>query len=100
MRVFVFAGDDLRAGRTLRALAGRATVTDATLLGPAELARDMVDGCPEPAWLLRAGAWPSRTPAPPPPSATGLPLAAIGLVRGPVADAGPWAKLQSSTGGA
>ena len=70
MRVFVFAarpGDDLRAGRTLRAMAGRAIVVDATSLGSAQLAGALMSGpaeghsCggdPEPAWLVGTGRWP------------------------------------------
>jgi glycosyltransferase involved in cell wall biosynthesis len=55
----------------------------------------------EPAWLVRAGTWPThfRPVEMPRPSATGLPLAALGLVRGR-GDAQSWSALQSTTGGA
>jgi glycosyltransferase involved in cell wall biosynthesis len=103
MRVFVFAarpGDDLRAGRTLRALAGQAIVTNAVSRTPVDLAAALREGPAEPVWLVRAGAWPARAgPVAPPASATGLPLAAFGLVRGPGEEAGRWAAVQSASGG-
>jgi len=111
LRVFVFSDgrcSRYRAGRTVRALrAGGIPAEDVTGHTPAMLAGALAAAA-GPLWLLGAGAWPA-TEAPfaaPPPSDTGLPLCAVGLVvaepgrqRDPDEDARAWARLQSETGG-
>jgi glycosyltransferase involved in cell wall biosynthesis len=81
-------GDRYRAGRTLRALR-RADVPAEDCCGwaPDALGEALAAG---PAWVVRAGAWlPQPGPwHPPPPSATGLPLCALGHVL-PAPDAAP-----------
>ncbi len=96
-------GDRLRAGRTLRALqrAGLDPVdaTRAPDATPASLAAHLTGG---PVWLVRAGAWPAGAGpiAFPPPSATRLPLVALGAVReGDDADVRHWKDLLARTGG-
>jgi glycosyltransferase involved in cell wall biosynthesis len=101
-------GDVYRAGRTLGALRRAGLETEdgggPSATGLAALLAS--EGAP--VWLVRAGAWPVR-PGPlclPPPSATGLPLCALGWTRVP-AEADPardgearlWAALQAETGG-
>ncbi len=111
VRALVFGdgrGSRYRAGRTLRALRARGIA-----------AEDVTDHCPEmlarslaavngPVWLVEAGAWPARDafPAAPPPSGSGLPLCAVGVIvaepgREAVADADAraWARVQAETGG-
>jgi glycosyltransferase involved in cell wall biosynthesis len=108
---FVFgsrAGDRYRAGRTARALrrAG-VTVEDVCGFPPSRLA-DFLCSAAGPVWLVRAGAWPVQCGLLrlPPPSATGLPLCALGWIRRPEevtpardGEAGQWAALQAETGG-
>ncbi len=111
MHVVVFgdrAGADDRAGRTLRWSRHLGLdVDDATSTGSVELA-EALDRTAGPVWLLRAGAWQSRPGAIrfPPPSATGLPLIALGRVHRPgdshgqaADDAEVWAQLHEATGG-
>lgn len=63
-----------RFGRSERAL--RTLGVTCARLTPLELAHAPGEG----AWLLAAGVWPARLPIPPPSSATGLPLCALGAV--------------------
>jgi glycosyltransferase involved in cell wall biosynthesis len=102
------AGDLYRAGRTLRAL-GQAGLEarDGCGVSAAALAALLTAGGAS-VWLVRAGAWPVQPGrlCLPPPSATGLPLCALGWTRLP-AEADPardgqarlWAALQAETGG-
>src|SRR5688572_17245598 len=85
MRALVFGfepGEVWRFARTERAL------TAAGVPGTRITSRDAfvaeLRAATSPLWLLRAGAWRnfSATPAPIPPSATGLPLIGIGGVVG------------------
>jgi glycosyltransferase involved in cell wall biosynthesis len=104
--VFVF-GDRYRAGRTIGALRRRGALPEEVCgLSAAALAATLL-AVPGPVWLVRAGAWLAH-PDPitlPPPSATGRPLCALGLVRpepGQAVRAGvqqQWAALQAETGG-
>jgi glycosyltransferase involved in cell wall biosynthesis len=83
LRAVVFSsrpGDRYRSARTVRSLRAAGVACDnvcdwpPAALGEALSARGSV-------WLVRAGAWPVvPRPLPPPPSATGLPLAALGVV--------------------
>lgn len=98
--VVVF-GDRRLAGRTLRALRGLGL--DPIDAAGAATARTLpsIDG---PAWWLRAGAWPVSPPSFPLPSATGLPLAALGAVVAPDDDdahegAFRWDEILAQTGG-
>lgn len=85
-------GEPFLAARTVRALARlgiEATRAPESTAG-AELAERRT-----PLWLLRAGAWPTETPRLPPPSATGMPLVALGADRGDPA----WRRWLAATGG-
>jgi glycosyltransferase involved in cell wall biosynthesis len=94
------AGDLHRAGRTLRALRGAGLAPfDATAASPRAITRALGK---EGAWLVRAGAWPVAAPSFPPPSATGLPLCALGAVRAESdgdRDTARWKAILASTGG-
>jgi glycosyltransferase involved in cell wall biosynthesis len=93
-------GDRYRAGRTLRALkAAGVAAEDLCGLPPPAIEEALAGGGP--VWFVRAGAWPCRPPAYPPP---GPPVCALGVPRpGPAdpvdAEAGRWAALQAATGG-
>lgn len=109
MRAIVFAArpPDLdRAGRSVRALrmAG-ASVHDLSDAPSAPLLARIRESA-RPVWLVRAGAWPAGPFTPPPASATGRPLIAIGgIAPGAdiVADADPgvldWQARLRQTGG-
>lgn len=91
---FVF-GDSLQdgtlAGRTIRsARSANCDVHDATRLTATELAGSLAE-VQRPVWFLRAGTWRSGTSSliAPPPSATGLALAAVGWPLAALADSGP-----------
>jgi glycosyltransferase involved in cell wall biosynthesis len=92
VRALVFTavpGDRYRVGRTLRALKGLGLI-------PEELDSSRLILGDGPVWLMRAGAWPrASTLTLPPPSATGRPLCALGLVH----DDQAWAALQADSGG-
>lgn len=96
-----------RAGRTLRALrALDIEVENLTDVPPAEVAASLTSSA-APVWFVRAGAWPAaRHPiSPPPPSATGAPLCALGAITGDVEVGGVdeetrcWDELLDATGG-
>lgn len=109
MRAIVFAArpPDLdRAGRSVRALrmAG-ASVLDLSEASWTALLGRIREGA-RPVWLVRAGAWPQGPFAPPPASATGKPLIAVGGVAAGadiVAEAEPgaldWQTRLRQTGG-
>ncbi len=85
-RVLVFGnrpGDRNRAGRTVRSLR-QAGVDSQECCGssPRDLAA-AIAAVAGPVWLVRAGAWPTPPGRVefPPPSATGLPLCALGMLR-------------------
>lgn len=109
MRAIVFSArpSDLdRAGRSARALrmAG-ASVLDLAGASWTELLARIRDAA-RPVWLVRAGAWPAGTFTPPPASATGKPLIALGGVAPPAdvyAEAAPeaieWRRRLHQAGG-
>jgi hypothetical protein len=111
MRAFVFAdSQDNRyaAGRTLRAFGGRGICIADVSGEPAERLAALFSAVPGPIPLLRAGAWPVDADrlSLPPPSATGLPLCALGAVRAePVPGRAPhdaverWRAIHYQTGG-
>jgi glycosyltransferase involved in cell wall biosynthesis len=111
LRVFVFGdrrGSRYLAGRTLRSLRARGIdANDITGQTPAVVARGLAAEA-GPAWFLRAGAWLARRGplTPPPTSATGRPVCALGAVlaepAGTAANAEEtksWAELHAVTGG-
>lgn len=111
LRAFVFdgaVGNRYAAGRTLRAF-GRCgmTIDDVCGQSPERLA-EILSGAPGPILLVRAGVWPVNADrvSIPPPSATELPLFALGAVRAETAhdfasheDASHWSAIHAATGG-
>jgi glycosyltransferase involved in cell wall biosynthesis len=112
VRIFIFSdrrGIPLLAGRTLRAIAAAGLqAEDVCSLAPAALAQSLAAAL-SPVWLLRAGAWPVGPfpAAPPPSSASGLPLLGLGAIT--PASSGcvnecdderdAWSRLLQQTGG-
>jgi glycosyltransferase involved in cell wall biosynthesis len=111
LRAFVFdgaVGDRYAAGRTLRAI-GRCgmAINDVCGASPERLA-DVLSAAPGSILLVRAGAWlvDADRLSIPPPSATGLPLCALGAVRAETAGnvaphehAAHWSAFHAITGG-
>src|SRR5437870_1306148 len=83
LRAVVFSnrpGDRYRAGRTIRSLRAAGIACDNVCDWPSAAVGEILSACGT-VWLVRAGAWLAGTsPSPPVPSATGLPLAALGRV--------------------
>ena len=111
VRAFVFAGGDdnpYAAGRTLRAFAGPSIPIEDVCGETPERLAEILSQSPGPVLLLRAGVWPVDADGIflPPPSATGLPLCALGAVQPentlgavPHEAVEHWAALHAETGG-
>jgi glycosyltransferase involved in cell wall biosynthesis len=111
VRVLVFGrrlGDRYRAGRTIRALRSKGIVAEDVCDHPAPALAETLQAGSGPVWLVRAGAWPASRDAItfPPPSGTGRPLAAVGVIRPQESVPAPadstanqWTALLATTGG-